>query len=156
MNIYNIKGVELWKNVKDVHTIKKENVAQKRGDVALTIMQSIPLTGIIMVTSPQQLVSMIVEKGIKMTEKMKVPILGIIENMSYIQPPGYPEPYYLFGEGNTEEIAKSQNIEFLGKLPIVKEFVEAADAGVLELFHNEDFEELGRRVSDRHSGRNKA
>lgn len=118
------------------------------GDVALTIMQSIPLTGIIMVTSPQQLVHMIVEKGIKMTEKMKVPILGIIENMSYVQPPGYPEPYYLFGKGKTGKVAEAFKIDFLGQIPIIKEFVEAVDQGKLEDFNSAIFNNITETVTN--------
>lgn len=117
------------------------------GDVALTVMQSIPLTGIIMVTTPQELVSMIVEKGIRMAEKMKVPVLGVIENMSYVQPPGYPQPYYLFGKGKTREVANSLNISFLGQLPIIKDFVEAVEAGDLEGYSNRSFEGLAEKVT---------
>ncbi len=112
------------------------------GDVALTVMQSIPLTGIIMVTSPQQLVNMIVEKGIKMAEKMKAPVLGLVENMSYVQPPGYSEPYYLFGEGNTAGLAEGLGIDYWGQLPIIKEFIEAVNSGAIEEFRNSDFDKL--------------
>lgn len=117
------------------------------GDVALTVMQSIPLTGIIMVTTPQQLVAMIVEKGIRMAEKMKVPVLGVIENMSYVQPPDYPKPYYLFGEGKTKEVANSLDISFLGQLPIIKEFIEAIENGRLEDYSNENFDSLADKVT---------
>ncbi len=112
------------------------------GDVALTVMQSIPLTGIIMVTSPQQLVGMIVEKGIRMAEKMKVPILGLVENMSYVQPPGYPEPYYLFGKGNTVGLAEDLGVDYWGQMPIIKEYIEAVNSGAIEEFRHSGFDKL--------------
>ncbi|MBM7615263.1 Mrp/NBP35 family ATP-binding protein [Alkaliphilus hydrothermalis] len=116
------------------------------GDVALTVMQSIPVDGIIMVTSPQSLVHMIVKKGIKMTQKMDKKILGVIENMSYVQPPGYPEPYYLFGKGKTEEVVKQLGLEFLGGFPIEKEMVELADQGAIHKYDNQLFKQLADKV----------
>lgn len=116
------------------------------GDVALTVMQSIPVEGIVMVTSPQSLVSMIVNKGIKMTEKMNIPVVGLIENMSYVQPPSYPEPYYLFGEGKTKEVSKELNIDFLGNIPIVKEFTELSDAGKVYEYKSDTFGEIADKL----------
>lgn len=118
------------------------------GDVALTVMQTIPLDGIIMVTSPQGLVQMIVEKGVNMAEKMGIPILGLLENMSYVQPPGYPEPYYLFGEGKTENISKELELEFLGRFPIDQKLVRLADEGEIEAYSSESFDHLAQRIQE--------
>jgi len=116
------------------------------GDVALTVMQSIPIAGIVMVTSPQSLVSMIVSKGIKMAEKMNIPVVGLIENMSYVQPPSYPEPYYLFGKGKTEEVAKELGIDFLGNLPIEREFTDLSDRGRVFEYENTAFDEIVDKI----------
>ncbi|WP_026477614.1 Mrp/NBP35 family ATP-binding protein [Alkaliphilus transvaalensis] len=116
------------------------------GDVALTAMQSLPVDGIIMVTAPQSLVQMIVEKGVKMVQKMDKPILGVLENMSYVQPPGYPEPYYLFGKGRTKEVVSKLGLEFLGGLPIEKEMVELADVGKIHQHESQLFINLAERV----------
>ncbi len=118
------------------------------GDVALTVMQSLPLKGIVMVTSPQGLVQMIVEKGVTMAERMNVSIIGVLENMSYVQPPGYPEPYYLFGEGKTQEISKTLNLNFLGNFPIDRELVMLADRGEVEQYHNSMFLDLADRLHE--------
>lgn len=112
------------------------------GDVALTVMQSLPIGGIVMVTSPQGLVSMIVNKGINMAEKMNIPVVGLIENMSYVQPPSYPKPYYLFGEGKTKEIAEEIGVDFLGSIPIEREFTELSDQGRVFDYENPVFDNI--------------
>ncbi|GAB6085456.1 Mrp/NBP35 family ATP-binding protein [Alkaliphilus crotonatoxidans] len=114
------------------------------GDVALTVMQSIPLKGIIMVTSPQGLVQMIVEKGVAMANKMEVPIIGLLENMSYVQPPGYPEAYYLFGEGKTKEVSEALGLRFLGHFPIDRELTILSDRGEIETYESKQFLELAK------------
>ena len=88
------------------------------GDVALTVFQSLPLDGIIIVTSPQELVSMIVEKAVKMADMMNIPILGIVENMSYFQCPECGKKHSIFGDSHIEEIAAKFNTKVLAKLPI--------------------------------------
>jgi len=116
------------------------------GDVALTVMQSLPIEGIVMVTSPQSLVSMIVNKGINMAEKMNIPVVGLIENMSYVQPPSYPEPYYLFGKGKTEEVAKEINVDFLGNISIEREFTELSDQGRVFEYQNNTFDGIADKL----------
>lgn len=116
------------------------------GDVALTVMQSLPIEGIIMVTSPQKLVSMIVSKGIHMAEKMNIPVVGLIENMSYVQPPSYPEPYYLFGKGKTEEVAKEIGVDFLGNISIEREFAELSDIGRVFEYENPIFDSISDQL----------
>lgn len=102
------------------------------GDVPLTVFQSIPVDGIIIVTSPQELVSMIVEKAARMAEMMNVPILGLVENMSYVECPDCGKKYSIFGESHIEDIAAAHNTRVLGKLPIKPEIAAAVDAGAIE------------------------
>lgn len=104
------------------------------GDVPLTVFQSIPVDGIIIVTSPQDLVSMIVEKAVKMAKMMNIPILGIVENMSYLECPECSARISVFGESKVEEIAKQQSIGVFSKLPINPELAKLVDAGNLESF----------------------
>lgn len=107
------------------------------GDVPLTVFQSLPVKGIIIVTSPQELVSMIVEKAVKMAEMMNVPILGIVENMSYFKCDECSKEHKIFGESHIEDIAKRYNIENVSKLPINPKMAAACDKGVIELFEGE-------------------
>ena len=104
------------------------------GDVPLTVFQSIPLDGIIVVTSPQELVSMVVEKAVKMAEKMDVPIVGVVENMSYVACPDCGKKIYLFGEGKSEEAAKRHNLPLLAQMPIDPKLAALVDAGRIEEF----------------------
>ena len=102
------------------------------GDVAITVFQSLPLDGIIVVTSPQDLVSMIVEKAVKMAELMEVPILGVVENMSYFHCPDNGKDYHIFGQSHVEEVLRKYELLLLGRLPIRPEIAELEDAGKLE------------------------
>lgn len=102
------------------------------GDVPLTIFQSIKLDGIIIVTSPQDLVSLIVKKAYNMAKSMDVPIIGIVENMSYISCPDCGKQINLFGESKIEEISKELNIELLGKVPIDTDVAKLCDNGEIE------------------------
>lgn len=104
------------------------------GDVPLTVFQSLAIDGIIIVTSPQELVSMIVSKAVKMAEMMNVPILGIVENMSYFKCPDCNHLHQIYGESNIEEIAKAHNIPLSAKLPIDPKLAAACDKGMIELF----------------------
>ncbi len=102
------------------------------GDVPLTVFQSIPLDGIVVVTSPQELVSMIVEKAVKMADLMNIPIIGIVENMSYFQCPDCGKRHPIFGESHIEKIADKYKITVVAKLPINEELAKAADCGKIE------------------------
>ena len=106
-------------------------------DVPLTIFQSLPIDGIIVVTSPQELVSMIVEKAVKMANMMNIPVLGIVENYSYFLCPDNNKKYKIFGESNIDEIAKQHEIKVLGKIPIDPRISTASDKGMIELFEGE-------------------
>jgi len=103
------------------------------GDVPLTVFQSIPLNGIIVVTSPQELVSMVVEKAVKMAKMMNVPIIGIIENMSYVECPDCKKRINIFGESHIEKIASEYGIDVLAKLAINPKLAAACDSGAIEL-----------------------
>ena len=102
------------------------------GDVPLTVFQSLPIDGVIIVTSPQDLVSMIVEKAVRMAEKMNIPILGIIENMSYLLCPHCNEKINVFGESHIEALCQKEGLELLAKLPINPENASYMDAGAVE------------------------
>ena len=104
------------------------------GDVALSVFQSLPLDGIVVVASPQELVGMVVEKAVKMAEMMEVPILGLIENMSYVLCPDCGKKLRLFGEGKTAEAAKRRNLPLLAEMPIDPALAALADAGRIEDF----------------------
>ncbi|MBP8641034.1 MAG: P-loop NTPase [Oscillospiraceae bacterium] len=107
------------------------------GDVPLTVFQSIPVDGIIVVTSPQELVSMIVSKAVKMAEMMNIPIIGLVENMSYFKCPDNGIDYKVFGESHIEEIAEKHNLKVLAKLPIDPKISAACDKGMIELFEGD-------------------
>ncbi len=102
------------------------------GDVPLTVFQSIPVDGIIVVTSPQDLVSMIVEKAMRMAEMMKIPVLGLVENMSYVACPDCGKKFSIFGESKLADIAGQHKTRILGRLPIKAEIAAAVDAGAVE------------------------
>lgn len=104
------------------------------GDVPLTVYQSLPVDGIIIVTSPQELVSMIVAKAVKMAQKMEIPILGLVENMSYLECPDCGKRIEIFGESHIHEIAEQYGLPVLAKIPINPKVVEMVDQGTIEFF----------------------
>ena len=103
------------------------------GDVALTVFQTIKLDGLIIVTSPQELVSMIVEKAVNMAKLMDIPVLGLVENFSYILCPDCGKQIPLFGESHVEEVAEHFGLPILGKLPLDPRLASACDKGLIEL-----------------------
>ena len=107
------------------------------GDVPLTVFQSIPVDGIVVVTSPQQLVSMIVEKAVRMADLMKIPVLALVQNMSYVECPGCKEVIRPFGESDIHTLADKHNIPATAELPIQKALATACDAGLIELFEGD-------------------
>ena len=106
------------------------------GDVPLTVFQSIPLDGVIVVTTPQDLVGMIVQKAVNMAQMMNVPILGIVENMSYIKCPDCGRKISVFGESGVDALAMEYSIPAVAKLPVDPELTKAADGGKLEEAQN--------------------
>lgn len=104
------------------------------GDVPLTVFQSLPVDGVIVVTSPQDLVSMIVTKAVKMAEMMNVPVLGFVENYSYFRCPDCGKEHFIFGESGLEELAGRLNLPVLARLPIDPQVARAMDEGRIEAF----------------------
>lgn len=102
------------------------------GDVALTVFQSMPVDGIIVVTSPQSLVSMIVTKAVNMAKMMNIPMLGLVENYSYFKCPGCGEKHAIFGESHLDKVAKSLMLDILGQLPMDPAVAAAGDRGEIE------------------------
>lgn len=110
------------------------------GDVPLTVFQSLPLDGIVVITSPQELVSMIVEKAVRMADLMNVPIIGMIENLAYFHCPDNGKKYYIFGESHIEEMIKKYDLLLLGRLPINPELANLCDEGDVELINETKLE----------------
>lgn len=101
-------------------------------DAILTVFQTIPLQGIIIVTSPQELVSMIVDKAVNMAKKMSIPIIGIIENFSYFVAPDTNKVYEIFGKSRVEELVRQRDLDILARIPIKPEITEKVDSGKVE------------------------
>lgn len=118
------------------------------GDVPLTVFQSIPLDGIIVVASPQELVSMIVEKAVNMANQMNVPILGLVENMSYFTCPDCNKKINVFGESHIDETAEKYGLKVLAKLPIDPQLAKNCDQGVIELFEGDYMESVADVVEN--------
>ncbi len=120
------------------------------GDVPITVFQSIPIDGVVVVTTPQDLVGMIVQKAVNMANMMNVPILGIVENMSYIKCPDCGRHISVFGDSKVDALALEYGIPNVAKLPIDPELTNAADSGAIENFENnylsEFFEKLAKKV----------
>ena len=102
------------------------------GDVPLTVFQSLPLDGILIVTSPHELVSMVVAKAVKMAEQMNIPILGLIENFAYFHCPDNGKDYEIFGKSHIETVALEHRLPVLAKLPIDPALANACDEGRIE------------------------
>ena len=107
------------------------------GDVPLTVFQSLPIDGVVIVTSPQDLVRMIVKKAYNMADMMKVPVLGIVENYSYVKCPDCGKEIKVFGESHIDEIAAELKVPLLGKMPIDVKLAELADSGLFSKIENE-------------------
>ena len=118
------------------------------GDVPLTVFQSIPLDGIVVVTTPQELVSMIVEKAVNMANMMDIPILGIVENMSCFVCPDCGKKYYPFGESKLEETADRYGLEILARLPIDAANAKASDSGEVEKLVNDDAKSAAKKLRE--------
>ena len=115
------------------------------GDVPLTVMQSLPLSGVIVVTTPQDLVEMIVEKAVKMAELLKIPVLGFVENMSYFKCPNCGEKHRIFGESKTAKL-RTETGKVVEELPIDPEIASLADHGKIELVEENPLSALADEV----------
>ena len=118
------------------------------GDVPLTVFQSMPVDGIIIVTTPQDLVTMIVKKAYNMAKMMNIPILGIVENMSYFECPDCHKKHYIFGESKIDEVAKELEIPVLAKLPINPAAAAHVDNGTIELADASAMTEVIERITE--------
>lgn len=107
------------------------------GDVPLTVFQSLPLDGILIVSSPQELVSMIVSKAANMAQMMNIPVLGLVENLSYVKCPDCGKEIRVFGESHIEEIAKQFGYDLLGRIPMDPKLSALVDRGMIELMEND-------------------
>ena len=132
----------LWKDVDYMFV----DMPPGTGDVPLTVFQSLPVSGIIIVTSPQELVAMIVEKAVNMAKKMNVPILGLVENMSYLECPDCGKKISVFGESHIDEIAEQYGIPVLAKIPIDPKIAENVDAGTVEYLKEDWMETAAEKV----------
>ncbi len=118
------------------------------GDVMLTVFQSIPVDAAVLVTTPQQLVGMIVEKALKMTNMMNIPTLGIVENMSYVLCPKCSEKIEVFGDSHVEELAKTYDIPHAARVPMDPKLSAGCDRGLIELFSGDWLDELTNALVD--------
>jgi len=116
------------------------------GDVPLTVFQSIKVDGIIIVTSPQELVSMIVSKAVKMAKMMNIPIIGLVENMAYFKCPDCDKEYKIFGDSNIEKIAQTHNLDILASMPIDPKLAAACDKGMIEFFEGNWFDRIAEML----------
>lgn len=118
------------------------------GDVPLTVFQSIPVDGIIIVTSPQELVQLIVKKAIHMAEMMSIPVLGLVENFSFLKCPDCGKEISLFGESHIDEVAAELKVPVLGKMPLNPEYAHLADEGRFHQMENPYLEEAVKKISE--------
>ncbi len=116
------------------------------GDVPLTVFQSLPLDGIVIVTSPQDLVSLIVKKAYNMAKMMNIPVLGIVENMSYIKCPDCGKEFHIFGSGKTETVADELGVPLLARIPIDTDMASLIDNGMFEKHTNDYFKEAATYI----------
>lgn len=140
---------QFWKDVvwKDVDYMFVD-MPPGTGDVPLTVFQSIPLDGIVIVASPQELVSMIVQKAVKMAQMMNVPILGVVENMSYFMCPDCGKKHSVFGESHIDDTAAEYGTEVIAKLPIDPELAQSVDSGRVEFFEGSYLDEAAAKIED--------
>lgn len=117
------------------------------GDVPLTVFQSLPVDGIVIVASPQELVGMIVEKATKMADMMNIPVLAFAENMSYFECPDCKKQHKIFGESHIDEIAENHNVDTVAKIPINNKLAAAVDAGAVELFDGDWLDEIAEKLT---------
>lgn len=134
----------LWKDIDYMFV----DMPPGTGDVPLTVFQSLPVDGIIIVTSPQELVSMIVAKAVNMAKKMNIPIYGLVENMSYLECPDCGKKISVFGESHIEDVAKEAGIPVLAKIPITPAIAEHVDQGTIEYLEQNWLDEAAKAVTE--------
>ena len=138
---------QFWSDViwgtKDVMLI---DMPPGTGDVMLTIYQTIPIDAVVLVSTPQELVGMIVQKGLKLAKMMNIPVLGIVENMSYVSCPCCEHSFPLFGESHVDEIAKTYGIENLSKLPFDPTLTKLMDCGEIEQYTHSGLDNMANAI----------
>lgn len=138
---------QLYSNAKwEGHDFLLVDMPPGTSDATLTVFQSLPLDGAIIVTSPQALVEMVVAKSIGMAKMLRIPILGLIENLAYVELPGSKEPFYLFGRLRAEEEAARQGVPYLGAIPIRPELAEACDRGEIDSLDPPQFRSIAKAI----------
>ena len=138
---------EFWTDViwKDIDVLYVD-MPPGTGDVPLTVFQSLPVDGIVVVTSPQELVGMIVQKAVKMANMMNVPVIGLVENYSYFTCPDCGRQHKLFGESHIDEIAAQYGIDVVCRIPIQPKLAAACDAGMIELYEGNWLDALTQKI----------
>ena len=132
----------IWKDV-DIMFI---DMPPGTGDVPLTVFQSLPIDGVVVVTSPQELVGMVVQKAVNMANMMNIPVLGVVENYSYFECPDCGKQHKLFGESHIEKIAAENGVETVCRIPINPKLAAACDAGLIELYEGDWLNDLTVKI----------
>ena len=132
----------IWKDV-DIMFI---DMPPGTGDVPLTVFQSLPIDGVIVVTSPQELVGMVVQKAVNMANMMHIPVLGVVENYSYFECPDCGKRHNLFGDSHIETVAQENGIDTVCRIPINPKLAAACDAGLIELYEGDWLDALTRKI----------
>ncbi len=132
----------IWKDVAFMYV----DMPPGTGDVPLTVFQSLPVDGIVVVTSPQELVGMIVEKAVKMAQMMNIPVLGVVENYSYFTCPDCGKQHRLYGESHIDGIAKQYGIDTVCRIPVQPKLAAACDAGLIELYEGNWLDTLTKKI----------
>ena len=132
----------IWKDV-DIMFI---DMPPGTGDVPLTVFQSLPIDGVVVVTSPQELVGMVVQKAVNMANMMNIPVLGVVENYSYFECPDCGKQHKLFGESHIEKIAAENGVETVCRIPINPKLAAACDAGLIELYDGDWLNDLTVKI----------
>jgi len=117
-------------------------------DAPLTVMQSLPLSGVVIVFSPQELAAMVVKKAVKMANAMHIPILGLVENMSYFEVPGGKRRLELFGKSKVQEMVTMTGVSHLVRIPVDPELARLCDEGRIEQYQNDEFDQFARGLTD--------
>ena len=118
------------------------------GDVPLTVFQSLPLDGIVVVTSPQELVEMIVEKAVKMAGLMDIPVLGLVENMAYFECPTCHDKHYIFGQSHIDDLAERYQIKSTAQLPLAPALADLCDHGNIEAFEGNWLDNILEKITE--------
>ena len=140
-------GKQLWQEVVWDVDFLFVDMPPGTGDVPLTVFQTLPVDGIVIVSSPQELVGMIVGKAVQLAQMMHVPILGLVENMSYAVCPNCGKHINVFGDSHVDEIADKYKLPVLAKMPIDPELAKEADAGMIEMFAGDYLDNAAQTVA---------